>query len=160
MTQTEALTPFEALEVFKGYTEDQRITFLQDLFNIDQNPVTDNQFIADDDMNETLEILAHLRWYKDFIEHCYNYGKQFVINYVEDQKGVKVFDGKFSVANKKIYDYSKISHWLATKNDIKEIAEYLKQLEKVCQTGGVFDGKQIQKLEYKPEKELRFSIEK
>lgn len=160
MTQQQALAPFEGLESFKGCTEEKRKEFLRDLFNIDQNPVTDVEFISQENMIETLEILAHIRWYKDFLDICYKYGIQFVIDFVEAEKGVKVFDGKFSVASKKIYDYSQNFHWASVKDNEKELSEYRKQLEKVCQTGGDFDGKKIGKIEYKPEKELRFSIEK
>ncbi len=160
MTQQQALTPFEGLESFKGYTEEQRKAFFDDLFCIDQNALTGVEFIDEKDITETLEILAYLRWCKDFIEICYKYGSQFVIDYVESQKGVKVLDGKFTVANKSLYDYSENTHWVSVKNDEKELGEYRKELEKVCRVGGNFDGKVIGKIECTPEKELRFKIEK
>jgi hypothetical protein len=160
MTQEQSLSPFEGLESFKGYSEEERVDYIKTLLNIDENILTGDSFINSCDVEGTLEILSQLRWYKDFIEFIYNYGKQFVIDYVESQKGVKVFDGKFSVATINNYDFSQNDYWKSIKNEEKQLSEFRKQLEKTCQTGGNFDGKDIQKLEPKIDKQLRFTIEK
>lgn len=160
MKQQQALTPFEGLESFKGYTEEDTIQYADCLFNVEQNEESNVKFIPKKYIPETLENIAYLRWCKDRIEFLYNYAKQYVTDYVEEEKGVKVFEGKFSVATKKGYDYSVFETWLSYKEEEKAVSEGRKEFEKVCREGGFFAGEKIEKLGFVTEKELRFKIEK
>lgn len=160
MTQQQALTPFEGLESFKGYTEEQKLDYARDLFQIEQDILTGEEFISHENMESALENLAHLRWCKDFFDWLYRLGSQFVIEHIEKENGVTVSDGKFSVATKKGYDYSVLETWLSFKEEEKAVSEGRKEFEKVCREGGFFGGQKIEKLDFVTEKELRFKIEK
>ena len=160
MTQEQALVPFEALESFKGYTEEEKIAYVKDLLCIDENLVTNKEFINESDMEGVLDILSNVRWYEDFLKFIYDYAKPLIIDYVEENKGIKVVDGKFIVKVKKEFNFSSNTSWQSIQNDILELSESRKQLETALKDGGTFDGKQLNKIEPEIKKELAFTIDK
>lgn len=160
MTQEQALVPFEALESFKGYTEEEKIDYIKDLLCIDENLITNKDFINESDMEGVLDILSNIRWYQEFLKFIYDYAKPLIIDYVEANKGIKVVDGKFTVKTKKEFNFSLNTSWQSIQNDILELSESRKQLETALKNGGTFDGKQLNKIESEIKKELAFTIDK
>lgn len=160
MTQEQALTPFEGLESFKGYILEERIEYIKVLLNVDENPVTGKEFIDNCNMEGSLEVLAHIRWYMNFLEIIYKYGSPLVLAYVIAHKTAETLDGKFSITNKNIYDFSVNENWKAITENELQLAESRKQLEVVLKKGGTFAGETLSKIKSEVKPELKFSIEK
>ena len=160
MTQEQALVPFEGLESFKGYSKEEKINYVKTLLNIDENLLTGKEFINDCDMEGSLEILAHVRWYQELLELIYKYGSRLVLAYVMANKTVKTLDGSFSTMTKNVYDFSVNENWQYFDNEIVAITEGKKQLEEVLKKGGMFAGETIEAIKPEPQISLRFSIEK
>ena len=125
---------FESLEVLKNYSKDEIELFVNQIFDTNDEETILTDFCA---LNDYLTVIEWI------IKQIRPTVAQIVLN---QEKGFEFAGYKFIYRAQTKYDYSSCQLWKLADDSVRANAEYRKQIEEVCKTGGKIGDNVIEKV--------------